>query len=123
MKTGRRDWTGNSQAAFVTFGAEGHATHERAEHDYYATEPPGSLHVERGTYRMCCRSMGMRLSVRISLTVDLVTAGWISCLALPLLRMRPVISLQILRTNIRRSLRKKHLNSWQMVGRLLCSSN
>ena len=30
MKTGRRDWTGNSQAAFVTFGAEGHATHERA---------------------------------------------------------------------------------------------
>jgi hypothetical protein len=34
-----RDWTGNSQAAFVTFGAEGHATHERAEHDYYATEP------------------------------------------------------------------------------------
>ena len=39
MKTGRRDWTGNSQAAFVTFGAEGHATHERAEHDYYATEP------------------------------------------------------------------------------------
>ena len=39
MKTGRRDWTGNSQAAFVTFGAEGHATHERAAYDYYATEP------------------------------------------------------------------------------------
>nr|DAS58898.1 MAG TPA: adenine-specific methyltransferase [Caudoviricetes sp.] len=35
----KRDWTGNSQAAFVTFGAEGHATHERAEYDYYATEP------------------------------------------------------------------------------------
>lgn len=39
MKTGRRDWTGNSQAAFVTFGAEVHATHERAAYDYYATEP------------------------------------------------------------------------------------
>lgn len=39
MITQRRDWTGNSQAAFVTFGAEGHATHERVEHDYYATEP------------------------------------------------------------------------------------
>ena len=35
----RRDWTGNSQAAFATLGAEGHATRERAEYDYYATDP------------------------------------------------------------------------------------
>ena len=34
-----KDWTGNSQSAFATIGAMGHATHPRAEHDYYATEP------------------------------------------------------------------------------------
>ena len=56
MKTGRRDWTGNSQAAFVTFGAEGHATHERAEHDYYATEPRGGTPAGTGT--ICSDNLG-----------------------------------------------------------------
>lgn len=33
------DWTGNSKTAFATIGASNHSQGERAEHDYYATEP------------------------------------------------------------------------------------
>ena len=32
-------WRGNSKSAFVTIGASNHSKEERAEHDYYATEP------------------------------------------------------------------------------------
>lgn len=62
MKTGRRDWTGNSQAAFVTFGAEGHATHERAAYDYYATEPRAVellLEQEQGVDFLTCNTSFM----------------------------------------------------------------
>ena len=34
-----RDWIGNSNAAFATIGAVGHANEEREQYDYYATEP------------------------------------------------------------------------------------
>jgi len=34
-----KDWTGNKKTTFVTLGASNHTNHERAEHDYYATEP------------------------------------------------------------------------------------
>lgn len=34
-----KDWTGNSKSTFVTLGASNHSDHERAEYDYYATEP------------------------------------------------------------------------------------
>lgn len=34
-----KDWTGNKKTTFVTLGASNHTDHERAEHDYYATEP------------------------------------------------------------------------------------
>jgi len=35
-----QDWTGNSQSAFVQLGATSHSrTGERAENDYYATDP------------------------------------------------------------------------------------
>lgn len=33
------DWTGNHKTTFVTLGASNHTDHERAEHDYYATDP------------------------------------------------------------------------------------
>lgn len=34
-----KDWVGNSKATFTTLGASNHVEHDRAEHDYYATEP------------------------------------------------------------------------------------
>ena len=34
-----KDWIGNKKTTFVTLGASNHTDHERAEHDYYATEP------------------------------------------------------------------------------------
>ena len=34
-----KDWTGNKKTTFTTLGASNHTDHERAEHDYYATEP------------------------------------------------------------------------------------
>lgn len=34
-----KDWTGNKKTTFVTLGASSHTDHDRAEHDYYATEP------------------------------------------------------------------------------------
>ena len=34
-----KDWTGNKKTTFVTLGASNHTDHDRAEHDYYATEP------------------------------------------------------------------------------------
>lgn len=33
------DWTGNSKTTFSVLGASNHSEHERAEHDYYATDP------------------------------------------------------------------------------------
>ncbi|WP_338627638.1 NAD(P)-dependent oxidoreductase [Clostridium baratii] len=33
------DWIGNSKSAFTTIGASNHSLNDRAEHDYYATEP------------------------------------------------------------------------------------
>ena len=35
----QKDWTGNSKSTFVTLGASNHVEHERAENDYYATDP------------------------------------------------------------------------------------
>lgn len=35
----KKDWTGNSASVFKTIGASNHADHERADADYYATEP------------------------------------------------------------------------------------
>ena len=34
-----KDWIGNEQSVFTTHGASSHSEGERAEHDYYATEP------------------------------------------------------------------------------------
>ena len=34
-----KDWTGNKAATFVTLGASNHSKGERAENDYYATDP------------------------------------------------------------------------------------
>lgn len=34
-----KDWTGNRRSTWATLGASNHTDHERAEHDYYATEP------------------------------------------------------------------------------------
>lgn len=34
-----KDWTGNKKTTFAVLGASNHSFHERAEHDFYATEP------------------------------------------------------------------------------------
>ena len=34
-----KDWTGDSNSIFATHGASNHSTEERAERDYYATDP------------------------------------------------------------------------------------
>ena len=39
IKKVEKDWSGNRKTTFVTLGASNHTNHERAEHDYYATEP------------------------------------------------------------------------------------
>ena len=35
----KKDWSGNKKTQFVTIGASNHVDYDRAEHDYYATEP------------------------------------------------------------------------------------
>lgn len=37
--TKEKDWIGNKKSTFVTLGASNHTDHDRAEYDYYATEP------------------------------------------------------------------------------------
>ncbi len=34
-----KDWTGNSRSTFTCLGASNHSAHQRADHDYYATDP------------------------------------------------------------------------------------
>lgn len=34
-----KDWIGNSKSTFTTLGASSHTDHDRAEHDFYATDP------------------------------------------------------------------------------------
>ena len=34
-----KDWNGNSKSTFVTLGASNHVEHDRAEYDYYSTDP------------------------------------------------------------------------------------
>lgn len=34
-----KDWTGNTTSIYATHGASNHSHEERAEHDYYATDP------------------------------------------------------------------------------------
>ena len=60
MTNTKKDWTGNKKTTFVTLGASNHTDHERAEHDYYATEPKAAdliCEVERfegGIWENCC---------------------------------------------------------------------
>lgn len=39
MKNSNKDWTGNSKAIYSTLAASNHSKEERAERDYYATDP------------------------------------------------------------------------------------
>lgn len=34
-----KDWTGNKKTTFATLGASNHCEHDRAEHDFYSTDP------------------------------------------------------------------------------------
>lgn len=34
-----KDWTGNSKSIYTPLGASNHVSEERAEHDFYATDP------------------------------------------------------------------------------------
>lgn len=55
-----RVWTGNKKTTFVTLGASNHTDHERARHDYYATEPLaadlicGVEKFDGGIWENCC---------------------------------------------------------------------
>ena len=59
-KRNNKDWNGNHKTTFVTLGASNHTDHERAEHDYYATEPLaadlicGVEDFEGGIWENCC---------------------------------------------------------------------
>ena len=60
MTNTEKDWTGNKKTTFVTLGASNHTNHERAEHDYYATEPKAADLIceveqfEGGISENCC---------------------------------------------------------------------
>lgn len=55
-----QDWTGNKKTTFATLGASNHTDHERADHDYYATEPLAADLIcsvekfEGGIWENCC---------------------------------------------------------------------
>lgn len=58
-----KDWTGNKKTTFVTLGASNHTDHERAKHDFYATEPKAVLELMKvekfeGTIWENCCGMG-----------------------------------------------------------------
>jgi len=38
-KDAKRDWTGNGNSIFKIVGASSHSGHDRADYDYYATDP------------------------------------------------------------------------------------
>lgn len=38
-KQSSKDWTGNKKSTFVTLGASNHCDHDRAENDFYSTDP------------------------------------------------------------------------------------
>ena len=60
MTNKEKDWSGNKKTTFVTLGASNHTNHERAEHDYYATEPKAADLIceveqfEGGIWENCC---------------------------------------------------------------------
>lgn len=60
MSNLEKDWIGNKKTTFVTLGASNHTDHERAEHDYYATEPKAAdlicevENFEGGIWENCC---------------------------------------------------------------------
>lgn len=39
MQLNNKDWTGNKRAPFAALGASNHTDYDRAEYDYYATDP------------------------------------------------------------------------------------
>lgn len=81
-----KDWTGNKKTTFVTLGASNHTDHERAEHDFYATEPLaadlicGVENFEGGIWENCCG--GGHLSKRFEefgynvVSTDLIDRGY-----------------------------------------------
>ena len=82
----QKDWTGNKKSTFVTLGASNHTDHERAEYDYYATEPKAIdflLQVEKfeGTIWENCCGEG-HLSKRMAelgldvISTDLIDRGY-----------------------------------------------
>lgn len=81
-----KDWTGNKKTTFVTLGASNHTDHERAEHDFYATEPKAVeelLKVEKfkgSIWENCC-GMGHLSEPMIKagynvISTDLINRGY-----------------------------------------------
>lgn len=56
-----KDWTGNNKSTFTCLGASNHSKHERADFDYYATDPIAAellLSVEPDLNNICVMCHG-----------------------------------------------------------------
>lgn len=81
-----KDWTGNSKSMWATLGASNHTDHDRAEHDFYATEPKAVellMEVEKfdGTIWENCCGMGHLSKPMIDngytvISTDLIDRGY-----------------------------------------------
>lgn len=81
-----KDWTGNARSTWATLGASNHADHDRAEHDFYATEPLAMellMEVEQfyGTIWENCCGMGHLSEPMINkgytvISTDLIDRGY-----------------------------------------------
>ena len=82
----KKDWTGNKNSTFTCLGASNHTDHDRAEHDYYATEPKAAellLEVEPELNNIweCACGEGHLAEVfdkygKLSLSTDLIYRGY-----------------------------------------------
>lgn len=81
-----KDWTGNKKSTFVTLGASSHCDHERAENDFYATEPKAgellmSLEPQLHNIWECACGDGSLSKVfnkynKLSFSTDIVNRGY-----------------------------------------------
>lgn len=81
-----KDWTGNKNSTFTCLGASNHSSHNRAEYDYYATDPKAAellLEVEPNLKNIweCACGGGHLAKVfkfhnKLKLATDIVNRGY-----------------------------------------------
>lgn len=82
----KKDWTGNKNSTFTCLGASNHVAHDRAEYDYYATDPKAAellLEVEPNLDNIweCACGEGYLAKVfakagKLSKATDLINRGY-----------------------------------------------